>query len=54
MDGSASYPFMHITATALANAIPNAQLRTLEGQAHEVAASAIAPVLGEFFNANAA
>ena len=54
MDGSASYPFMHITATALANAIPNEQLRTLEGQTHEVAASVIAPVLGEFFNAYAA
>jgi pimeloyl-ACP methyl ester carboxylesterase len=49
MDGSASYPFMPITATALANAIPKAQLRTLEGQTHEVAASAIAPVLEEFF-----
>ncbi len=54
MDGSASYPFMHITATALANAIPNAQLRTLEGQTHEVAVSALAPVLEEFFNSNAA
>ena len=52
MDGGAtSYPFMHITATALANAIPNAQHRTLEGQTHEVAAEAIAPVLVEFFKA---
>ncbi|MDQ5853679.1 MAG: alpha/beta hydrolase [Chloroflexota bacterium] len=49
MDGSASYPFMHITATALADTIPNAQHRTLEGQPHEVAAEAIAPVLVEFF-----
>ena len=54
MDGSASYPFMHITALALANAIPNAQHRTLEGQTHEVAVSVIAPVLVEFFNSNAA
>ena len=54
MDGSASFPFMHITATALANALPNAEHRTLEGQTHEVAASAIAPVLVEFFNSNAA
>jgi pimeloyl-ACP methyl ester carboxylesterase len=54
MDGSASYPFMHIAATALANALPNAQLRTLEGQTHEVEASVIAPVLEEFFNSNAA
>ncbi len=49
MDGSASYPFMHITAMALANAIPNAELRTLEGQTHEVAPQALAPVLEEFF-----
>jgi pimeloyl-ACP methyl ester carboxylesterase len=54
MDGAASYPFMHITATTLANAIPNAQHRTLEGQGHEVVAEAIAPMLVEFFNANAA
>ncbi|HEX6551769.1 MAG TPA: alpha/beta hydrolase [Ktedonobacteraceae bacterium] len=54
MDGSASFPFMHVTATALANAIPNAQHRTLEGQTHEVAVSALAPVLVEFFTANAA
>jgi hypothetical protein len=45
---------MHITATALANAIPNAQHRTLEGQTHEVATEAIAPVLVEFFNSNTA
>ena len=52
MDGGASeWPFMHITAVALANAIPNAQRRTLEGQTHEVAAEAIAPVLVEFFKA---
>ena len=51
MDGELSYPFMHISATALADAIPNAQHRTLEGQTHEVAAEAIAPVLVEFFQA---
>jgi pimeloyl-ACP methyl ester carboxylesterase len=50
MDGGASeWPFMHVTALALANAIPNAQHRTLEGQTHEVAAEALAPVLVEFF-----
>ena len=54
MDGSSSFPFMHVTATALANAIPNGQHRTLEGQTHEVAVSALAPVLVEFFTANAA
>ncbi len=52
MDGGASeWPFMHSTAKALANAIPNAQHRTLEGQTHEVAAEALAPVLIEFFGA---
>jgi pimeloyl-ACP methyl ester carboxylesterase len=51
MDGSESYPFMHVTAVALANAIPNAQHRTLEGQTHEVASEVLAPVLTEFFNA---
>lgn len=49
MDGSASYPFMHITATVLANALSNAEHRTLEGQTHEVEASVLAPVLAEFF-----
>ncbi len=52
MDGGASeWPFMHITAVALADAIPHAQHRTLEGQTHEVAAQALAPVLIEFFEA---
>jgi pimeloyl-ACP methyl ester carboxylesterase len=49
MDGSESFPFMHVTATALAKAIPNAQHRTLEGQTHEVASEAVAPVLIKFF-----
>jgi pimeloyl-ACP methyl ester carboxylesterase len=49
--GGASYPFMHDTAVALANVIPNARYRTLEGQTHKVAAEALAPVLVEFFNA---
>jgi pimeloyl-ACP methyl ester carboxylesterase len=52
MDGGASYPFMHTTATTLANAIPHAQHRTLEGQTHEVAAEALAPALVEFFKSN--
>ena len=51
MDGGESYPFMHVTALALAKAMPNAQHRTLEGQTHEVAAGAIGPVLVEFFEA---
>lgn len=49
MDGSESFPFMHMTATKLAKAIPNAQHRTLDGQTHEVASDVLAPVLIEFF-----
>ena len=49
MDGGASFPFMHTTAVTLADAMPKGQHRTLEGQTHEVAAEAIAPVLIEFF-----
>ncbi len=51
MDGSESFPFMHVTAPTLADAIPHSQHRTLEGQTHEVAAEALAPVLIEFFKA---
>ena len=51
MDGGASFPFMHKTATSLANAIPNAQHRTLDGQTHEVQSEALAPVLIDFFKA---
>ena len=47
--GETEWPFMHVTALALAEAIPKAQHRTLEGQSHEVAAEALAPVLVEFF-----
>ena len=55
MDGGATpFPFMHVTALALAKAIPNAQHRTLEGQTHEVTAEALAPALVEFFNSAAA
>ncbi|MGZ3675939.1 MAG: alpha/beta fold hydrolase [Ktedonobacterales bacterium] len=50
MDGSESYPFMHVTAQALASVIPNAELHTLEGQTHEVAVGVLAPMLVEFFN----
>ncbi len=54
MNGSASYPFMYDTAQALSKAMPHAELRTLEGQTHEVAAEALAPVLEEFFTSSAA
>lgn len=49
INGGASYPFMHVTAAALAATIPHAQHRTLEGQTHEVSAEAITPLLVTFF-----
>jgi pimeloyl-ACP methyl ester carboxylesterase len=53
MNGSATpYPFMAVSAAALAKALPQGQHRTLEGQVHEVEASAIGPVLIEFFTAD--
>jgi hypothetical protein len=54
MDGEASFPFMHVTATALANTILHAEHRTLPGQTHEVDVVVLAPMLVEFFTANAA
>jgi pimeloyl-ACP methyl ester carboxylesterase len=47
--GAASFGFLPVTARALAAAMPNAQLRILDGQSHDVAPDAMAPVLKEFF-----
>jgi pimeloyl-ACP methyl ester carboxylesterase len=52
MDGGASagpMPFMRTTADALGKTIPGAKRRTVEGQAHDISAEALAPVLVEFF-----
>ena len=49
MDGGASPAFMHHAAQAVAHALPNSKRRTLEGQTHDVAPEALAPVLKEFF-----
>jgi hypothetical protein len=54
IDGGASretMPFMRTSADRIAQAIPNAQRRTIEGQGHNVSPGAIAPVLIEFFSA---
>ena len=56
MDGGASIeamPFMRASADRLAQAIPRAEHRVIEGQGHEVDAAALAPVLREFFAASA-
>jgi pimeloyl-ACP methyl ester carboxylesterase len=53
MDGGASVepmPFMRPTADKLAQLIPQARRRTIEGQGHDVSAKVLAPVLLEFFN----
>jgi hypothetical protein len=46
---AAERPFMRQTADALAEVMPHATRRTLEGQTHAVDAKALAPVLIEFF-----
>jgi pimeloyl-ACP methyl ester carboxylesterase len=46
--GDASLPFMPDAARVLSQAIPQGQLRTLEGQTHEVNPDVLAPVLTEF------
>lgn len=49
MGGGASPESLHLAVQAVAGAIPGSHLRMLEGQTHEVAPDAIAPVLVEFF-----
>lgn len=49
MAGTASLPFMPDAARTLAQAIPHAELHTLEGQTHEVNPNVLAPVLVNFF-----
>jgi pimeloyl-ACP methyl ester carboxylesterase len=50
MCGSQTFPFMHHSAKALAEAMPHGEYRILTGQTHEVSAEAIAPALVEFFS----
>jgi pimeloyl-ACP methyl ester carboxylesterase len=53
MAGDASLPFMPDAARVLSQAIPQGQLRMLEGQTHQVNPGVLAPVLTEFFGASA-
>lgn len=53
MSGTSGAPFMLETARTLSRTIPGAELRTLVGQAHDVQADVLAPVLAEFFSAGA-
>jgi pimeloyl-ACP methyl ester carboxylesterase len=51
--GGASPAFMHTASQAVAHTMPNAKHTTLEGQTHDVAPQALAPVLMEFFYGSA-
>ncbi len=53
LDGGNSPALMKHAADALAQVLPNAQRRTLEGQAHDVAPGVLAPVLEEFYKSDA-
>jgi pimeloyl-ACP methyl ester carboxylesterase len=48
--GAASPAFMARTTQKLSEAMPNASLRALEGQTHDVKAGVLAPVLMEYFS----
>jgi hypothetical protein len=50
IDGGASFPFIGESAAALKAALPDGRRRTLEGQTHDVAPEALAPVLEEFYS----
>jgi hypothetical protein len=51
MDGGTSPAWIRNAAQELVGVLPNAQRQTLEGQAHDVAPDALAPVLERFFTA---
>jgi pimeloyl-ACP methyl ester carboxylesterase len=53
LSGTSGAPFMLETARTLSRTIPGAELRTLDGQAHDVHAEVLAPVMAEFFAAGA-
>lgn len=47
--GGAGAPFMRETAETLSRAMPQADMRVLDGQTHEVDPAILGPVLAEFF-----
>lgn len=49
IDGGKSPAWMRTAMKELAGVLPNAQLRTLEGQTHMIKAKVLAPTLEEFF-----
>jgi pimeloyl-ACP methyl ester carboxylesterase len=48
--GGADFPWMRQTAETLVDALPDGEIRILEGQGHDVDPGVLAPVLSEFFN----
>jgi pimeloyl-ACP methyl ester carboxylesterase len=46
--GGASFPFMRVTAQALADALPRGQALILEGQTHDLVPAVLGPPLGTF------
>jgi pimeloyl-ACP methyl ester carboxylesterase len=52
IDGGASPATLRDATTAVAEAIPQAQRKTLPGQTHDVSPDALAPALIEFFTAD--
>jgi pimeloyl-ACP methyl ester carboxylesterase len=50
IDGETSPPVMRNAARAVAEALPNGQLRSLAGQGHDISPEATAPVLVEFLS----
>jgi pimeloyl-ACP methyl ester carboxylesterase len=49
MDGSESPDHQRNAVQALAEILPNAQRHTIQGQSHQFAAAALAPIVAEFF-----
>lgn len=49
INGGKSEPLLRKAAAAIAEVLPNARHRVLEGQGHNVSMKALAPVLKEFF-----
>lgn len=50
IDGGVSPGWIRDAARALADVLPDARRRTLEGQSHDVSPDVLAPVLAEFFS----
>ena len=48
--GGADMPFMRESAQALADALPNGEVRFLDGQGHDVDPTVLTPVLNGFFS----